>query len=331
MPKEQDIVNVLDVLTIGGLEAAPSEKVKSALRLRKIIGSKNIVGIGVGEKVTDGKPTGTLALCFYVQKKLPLSKMNAAEAVPPAVPPVLAATPAAIATDVVVLGRLHLDTKRGDAKHLRPGESIANVKVTAGTLGAIVQRGGKFELLSNRHVFAPGRTPKAGAPILMPGQEDGGKFPADVIAHLARFGKLVAGGSFVNAADCATATPLPAFLPQLDPAVPGLGIPRGTIEAKRGMKIVKVGRSSGKTTGVVRDVHFRVVFPYEGIGRIGFLDQVLCSRYSNPGDSGSLVLDSKSKRAVGLHFAGSEKGSVFHPIQAVLDAVGVELVTKRIG
>lgn len=325
MPKEQEIVHVLDVLTIGSLEAAPTEGVKAAQRLRKIIGSKNIVGVGVGEKVTGGKPTGTLALCFYVEKKLPLRKMNAADAVPAAVPPSLGATPTAIATDVVVLGRLHLDAKR-----LRPGESVANVKVTAGTLGAIVRRGSKFELLSNRHVFATGRSPKAGAAILMPGAEDGGKFPKDVIARLARFGKFVTGGAFVNVADCATATPLPAFLPQLDPAVPGLGIPRGTIAPKRGMKIVKVGRSTGKTTGVVRDIHFRVVFPYDGIGRIGFLDQVLCSRYSSPGDSGALILDSRSKRAVGLHFASNEKGSVFHPIQAVLDAVDVELVTKRI-
>ena len=58
MPKEREIVNVLDALTIGGLEAAPTEKVKSAQRLRKILGSKNIVGIGVAEKVTAGKPTG---------------------------------------------------------------------------------------------------------------------------------------------------------------------------------------------------------------------------------------------------------------------------------
>ena len=97
------------------------------------------------------------------------------------------------------------------------------------------------------------------------------------------------------------------------------------------MKIVKVGRTTGKTFGVIHDVHFRFAFTYEGVGRVGFRDQVLCTRYSAPGDSGSLVLDRKSKRAVGLHFASAPQGSVFSPIDAVLEALGSpSLVTKSI-
>jgi len=34
---------------------------------------------------------------------------------------------------------------------------------------------------------------------------------------------------------------------------------------------------------------------------------------------------------VGLHFAGANGGSVFNPIDDVLKALGVELVTKSIG
>ncbi|PYS79141.1 MAG: hypothetical protein DMF70_13620, partial [Acidobacteria bacterium] len=59
------------------------------------------------------------------------------------------------------------------------------------------------------------------------------------------------------------------------------------------------------------------------------------TRYSNGGDSGSLVLDCKTKNAVGLHFAGfpdtsGVMGSVFNPIDQVLEALGVTLVTKAI-
>ncbi|MBI4279115.1 MAG: hypothetical protein HY660_11730, partial [Armatimonadetes bacterium] len=81
--------------------------------------------------------------------------------------------------------------------------------------------------------------------------------------------------------------------------------------------------------GKVRDVNFRFVLDYgKGVGQVGFKDQVLCTRYTKPGDSGSLVLDKKTMRAVGLHFAGASGGSVFNPINQVLKAMGVKLVTK---
>ena len=70
---------------------------------------------------------------------------------------------------------------------------------------------------------------------------------------------------------------------------------------------------------------------YDEVGGVGFVDQVLCTRYTKPGDSGSLVLDKESGKAVGLHFAGANGGSVFSPIDDVLEALGVTLVTKSIG
>jgi hypothetical protein len=47
---------------------------------------------------------------------------------------------------------------------------------------------------------------------------------------------------------------------------------------------------------------------------------------SQGGDSGSAVLDAE-RRVVGLLFAGSESTTVLNPIQFVLDALQVELVT----
>jgi len=116
--------------------------------------------------------------------------------------------------------------------------------------------------------------------------------------------------------------------------IKALFIPRGTIKPARDMEIVKVGRSTGETTGTIKDIHFRFITEYEGVGKVGFLDQVFCTRYSNGGDSGSLVLDRKTKKAVGLHFAGfpdknGVMGSVFNPIDQVLEALGATLVTKQ--
>jgi hypothetical protein len=45
---------------------------------------------------------------------------------------------------------------------------------------------------------------------------------------------------------------------------------------------------------------------------------VLCSRYTDGGDSGSIVVDTDSGKIVGLHFAGANGGSVFSPIQPVM-------------
>ena len=44
------------------------------------------------------------------------------------------------------------------------------------------------------------------------------------------------------------------------------------------------------------------------------------------GDSGSAVLD-MNKRVVGLLFAGSDSTTIMNPIQLVLDALQVQLVT----
>jgi hypothetical protein len=123
------------------------------------------------------------------------------------------------------------------------------------------------------------------------------------------------------------ARPTAARLPDLVPAIRDLGLPRGTIQPRRGMTVVKVGRTTGKTIGEIRDVNFRFVLEYDEVGEVGFTDQVLCTRYTEPGDSGSLVLDDATKKAVGLHFAGASGGSVFSPIGAVLAALGVRLVT----
>ena len=71
-----------------------------------------------------------------------------------------------------------------------------------------------------------------------------------------------------------------------------------------------------------------------GVGFVGFIDQVLYTRCTDGGDSGSLVIDKKSGKAVGLHFSGSAPegenrgSSIFNPIQDVLKALGVRLVTR---
>jgi hypothetical protein len=211
---------------------------------------------------------------------------------------------------------------------VQPGYSISHVEASAGTIGAVVKKGKQLHLLSNSHVLALSGTAKKGDSIIYPGDLDGGAAPDDVIATLSGFKEFELGTEFVNRVDCAIARPKPERLQDLLAEIKGIGLPKGTIKPKRGMKVIKVGRTTGKTTGEIRDVNFRFVLTYDEVGEVGFIDQVLCTRYTKPGDSGSLVLDGKSGKAVGLHFAGASGGSVFCPIDEVLKALGVKLVTK---
>jgi hypothetical protein len=57
-----------------------------------------------------------------------------------------------------------------------------------------------------------------------------------------------------------------------------------------------------------------------------FRDQLIVTPFSQPGDSGSLVLDYE-RRAVGLLFSGSDNVSVVTPIAHVLNTLGVTLIT----
>ncbi|MBI4277364.1 MAG: hypothetical protein HY660_02810, partial [Armatimonadetes bacterium] len=307
MATEKSLLHVLNMVTTARLEALADGKRDAVGQLRQVLGSKNVVGVGIAEKISKGKPTGKLSLTFYVEKKIPLKRLRAATAVPPAVPEALSGRQA-IPTDVIVLGKLRPE-KNATRNPIQPGFSIGHIDITAGTLGAIVSRGKKHELLSNSHVLAKSGKAKKGDGILYPGKADGGKVPKDVAAKLARFKKFTTGGAFVNTVDAATAAAVPARAKDVKAEIKGLGVPRGTAKAKRGMEVVKVGRTTGKTNGKVRDVNFRFVLDYgKGVGSVGFKDQVLCTRYTKPGDSGSLVLDRKTVRAVGLHFAGASGG-----------------------
>ena len=306
-----------------------AESAHHAHAMRRILRTKNIVAVGISEKVSKGQRAGKLALTFYVERKVPLAELSEEFAVPGTIPDALSG-PEAIPTDVKVIGKLRPELNATRAR-FQPGNSIGHINSRAGTLGAVVIKGNAFHILSNSHVLALGGLARKGDSIIYPGPDDGGAMTADLVAKLTGFKKFVMGDGYRNRVDCAIARPTAERLGDLIAEIKGLGLPSGTIKPVRGMKVTKVGRTTGKTTGEIQDVHFRFTLDYEGeIGEVGFVDQVLCTRYTDGGDSGSLVIDKATGRAVGLHFAGANGGSVFNPIDEVLKALGVKLVTKPI-
>jgi hypothetical protein len=216
----------------------------------------------------------------------------------------------------------------------------------------LVRRGADCFILSNNHVLANSNQAHDDDPILQPGPSDGGQ-PDDKIAELADyvpldFGDRQAGGCRPalarllspfrspapadhaaayppgeNEVDAALARPLSQHL--VRPDILEIGTPEGVGEATLGTDVQKSGRTTGYTTGRIIQIDVSVQVTY-GLRKALFVDQLMAGAMSQPGDSGSAVLD-MDRRVVGLLFAGSDTTTLINPIQAVLEALKIEIVT----
>jgi hypothetical protein len=319
----------------------------------RLMARPNVVGVGVGYKHVDGRPTPEIGVIVLVRRKTPLAGLAPGAAVPRQVDD--------LPTDVVEVGELR--AFQGHTGRWRPapgGVSIGHYRITAGTLGCRVRdrRTGGALILSNNHVLANSNEAAPGDPILQPGPADGGSVDADAIAVLERFIPIQ---YTVSTPTCSIATTVAALLNrlakstgsshrllayrenalavnQVDAAVARpinpndlrddiyeIGPFGGVAPASLNMAVRKSGRTTGLTNGVISVIEATVSVSY-GSGRIAtFENQLVAGPMSQGGDSGSLVLDAATPRAVGLLFAGSAQTTIFSPIQAVLDALEVDL------
>jgi hypothetical protein len=316
------LVEALDFITADIEPKAALESVHAThvARVRRTFDDPNIVGVGVSKKVTEGKELESLCVCFYVVKKLPPSKIASRYLIPPVI-----ATDRGQAnyTDVKVVGRIVPQVRPlVKAKPIESGFSVGHIRITAGTVGAIVKKGSKRYLLSNSHVLANSGKGKPGDKVLYPGPADGGVAASNWAAILSEAAPFTKGGAFVNEVDAALAEVRAERLADVTFNLPKSKKPIAVIAPERDMVVTKRGRTTGITRGKIIDTDFRFVLNYDGVGQIGFTRQVLCERYTEGGDSGSLVIDVATGKIVGLHFAGANGGSVFNPIQSVIRVLG---------
>lgn len=274
----------------------------------------NVVGVGIGEKIKGGFSQGRLCLKIYVEKKLIAERLARKEIIPREI--------SRIETDVEEVGKI---VAQGNSGRFRPapgGVSIGHYKITAGTLGCLVKdkKSGKVFILSNNHVLANSNNAKKGDPILQPGPYDGGKKPKDIIGYLENWVEIDFGKE-ANSVDAALAQPKNVNL--VKPEIMLIGLPLGVSKAKLGMPIQKSGRTTGYTTGKIKDISATVKVNYDNKAAL-FRSQILTTNISQGGDSGSLVLDMK-KRAIGLLFAGSELVTILNPISEVCKTLNIEL------
>jgi hypothetical protein len=285
-----------------------------------------IQGLGLGEKISGGKVGKDLALRVYVARKKPLSKVENRVPKRVRVPEV-----GEFPTDVEEIGVVEAETFRERVRPAMPGCGLGHRNVTVGTFGCLVRRRGdasRLFILSNSHVLADEGIARLGDAIVQPGPVDGGG-RGDRLARLAGFQPFVFSRvGYPNFVDAAIAEVDPR---RVDDVIRILGRrPAGVGRTlRRGMQVQKVGRTTDHTVGVVRDVDYRFSLAYKNPdsgrrSRVGLRDQVLCSRYTAGGDSGSLVLNRRGY-ALGLHFAGSPSTSIFSRIRDVFAALDIEL------
>ena len=293
--------------------------------------SHNVVGIGIGLKFVKGKATGNHSIRFYVERKLP------DRAIPKEF--MLPARIGKVPTDVIETGafRAFAAAHPEQARHrpAHPGSSVGfqftGAKagyVMAGTFGALVQSNGKLCILSNNHVLANENQLPSGSPIFQPGLLDKNSPQNDQIAKLTKFVAITAGGS--NKVDCAIAEVLkqnlvsPVIMAKVGKLASGQ-----PVSAAEGMSVHKTGRTTGYTQGVIRDISADVKITYD-VGIVTFTDQILIDgvggAFSAAGDSGSLIVDRKTKQPVALLFAGSPSQTIANHIDDVLQALGVSIV-----
>jgi endonuclease G len=197
-----------------------------------------------------------------------------------------------------------------------PGVSVCHPKGTAGTLGAIVydRQTGAPCMLSNWHVLH-GEHGRIGDEVVQPGPFDDNRVGRNRAGVLVRSHLGPAG-------DCAIAR---IENRDFDPTVYELGVKAKRIaRPELGDLVVKSGRTTAVTAGIVRRVDVIAKIPYDGIGarniggfEIGPLEGAEPEyEVSMGGDSGSVWLAAEKSggklRAtdvmVGLHFAGEGQG-----------------------
>ncbi len=309
------------------LKAPRVEAFRAFAAASSVAPDQNVVGVGIGEQIVDGKPTGVMAVKFYVRVKYAERELSKKTLLPKNIN--------GLPVDVEETGLFRrfaaasMPNPKSNMRPAQPGCSVGfqdpgNQFLMAGTFGAVVKDGAGRYILSNNHVLADeGRLP-LGAPIFQAGLLDGGNASTDKIAALTKFIDLSAAG---NKVDCAIAKVTSNSLVSND--VLHIGAPTGADDAAIDMAVHKFGRTTSYTVGNVKSIDTDVTVGYE-TGNFTFQGQIIIvgssnTSFSAAGDSGSLILQRGTNKAVGLLFGGSSSHTIANHIGDVLQALNVTL------
>jgi len=278
----------------------------------------NITSVGVGLK----NGSGPVSLQFTVGEKgaSAIERLESSE-----IPATISlADGTVVPTDVIersykpafdLVEAEAIDERKVRRDPIRPGISISHPKGTAGTIGLIVfdRSSGAPCVLSNWHVLH-GNRGAIGDPVVQPGPFDDNNVAGNVAGKLLR-------SHLGNAGDCALARIEQRGIerPVLQLGVTATRMARVAL----GDKVVKSGRTTGVTYGIVRRVDVIAKIDYSapaGEQPIGGFEIGVDPAHapsdgeiSMGGDSGSAWMIASGAKATdifaGLHFAGEAGGN----------------------
>ena len=263
----------------------------------------NVHAVGIGRKEVMGGAVAELSVRLYVARKMPLGLLSPDQVLPRSID--------GIPTDVIesLPARFAALPQREGMRPVLPGASIAHPSIGAGTLGAICRRepdDGERLGLSNNHVFAALGQAAVGDAIVQPGPLD--VVPGGIAGQVGQLASFVPiSGTARNRIDAA----LVAFSQGHGAAhtdIIGLGPIGSPLATAEQLSVVKSGRTTGVTRGVVVDIDYDLQVPlgpgvmavFEDTIRVDARDGMV----ADLGDSGSLfVTEDTERRPVGLLFA----------------------------
>lgn len=233
--------------------------------------------------------------------------------------------------------------RTGIVRPLIGGISVGHWEITAGTLGMFVKdTSNNIYIMSNNHVLAAINKGKPGDPVLQPGPYDLhvnlSKYSVNeveylykpyVVGHLSAYVPLKFQCWFAkryNEVDVAIA--------KVDPDVAwknellGIGSITGVNDPVLNLAVKKSGRTTGVTMGRIIDTDATIEVWYED--KVALFDHVIViqpalnTSFTEPGDSGSIVVN-ENNEAVAEIFAGGSGYGIAFPVKKALQALGVTL------
>ncbi|MFF0204459.1 DNA/RNA non-specific endonuclease [Streptomyces sp. NPDC005017] len=292
----------------------------------QLLEDPNITSVGIGHKVTRGKRGTQVVLQFTVASKT--AEPEALEALGTTlIPETVTVDGVEVPTDVLErtyrpqfrpVAEVESPARKRRLDTIEPGVSVglsSSEPPGAGTIGCIVfdRADGTPYVLSNWHVLH-GEEGDLGEAVAQPGPHDDNRTRRNRLGVLKRSHLGVAG-------DCAIATIEDRAFRQ---EIFELGVtPTQLGEPGLGDKVVKSGRTTGVTHGIVRRIDTVAKINYggrAGVKTVGCFEigpdpanRPDDGEISKPGDSGALWLFKQGNGRpgtvmAGLHFAGEGKG-----------------------
>ena len=199
------------------------------------------------------------------------------------------------------------------------GISVGSINGLTGTIGFIYDD----LLFSASHVLSSNPVGYNGYDyVIQPGAADGGT-SSDIIGKTEYY-EILNDGVYGDIAFARLST-------KHKNIIYGIGLTKSFVRPGVGMKVVKVGRTTGMTMGLIYTTHTDAKVFYPELNKEVFLKNqfvVYSRRFAQSGDSGSSVVF--SNKIAGLVVAGDEHSTLCTPSTFIVDKIRKYKKTKEI-